>query len=438
MGSAIWPGGRWWLSGAEVGPYSGSRTTGALKSALGSMPPGAWRFTVCPMLDERLVRWWARCPVGADAVLVSVLVMTCASAGLLVGADVDYFVFSVALLCPLAVRRRWPEASAAIIAVAAFAQWASVRDTTGALPADVAVPLAIYTLAAHGERWASRAGLIAGLCGAVLGGWSWPQLPMPALAHALVGVSLAGIVVAAWLAGSWQRSRRGEIAALTRHAALLEQQQGQRTRLAVLEERTRIARDLHDILAHSLAVVIAQADGGRYAARTEPRRAIEALAAIGDQGRTALAETRRAIGVLREDPSALPDPAPAPGVADLSTLADDLRAAGLPVDLTIGLSGPPLDVGLGLLVFRIVQEGLTNVVKHAGTGARAEVSVRIEGPLLHIDVTDDGRAGGTGTRPGFGLIGMRERVGAYGGSVELRTRAHGGHRLAVIVPLGRR
>ncbi|MFI5497481.1 sensor histidine kinase [Nocardia asteroides] len=390
------------------------------------------------MLDERLVRWWARSPVGADAVLVSVLVVICVSAGLLVGAGVDYFVFSVALLAPLAVRRRWPEASALIIAVVAFLQWATVRDTTGALPADVAVPLAIYTLAAHGTRWAGRAGLVAGLGGAVLGGWSWPQLPMPALAHALVGVALAGIVVAAWLAGSWQRSRRGEIAALTRHAALLEQQQEQRTRLAVLEERTRIARDLHDILAHSLAVVIAQADGGRYAARSEPRRAIEALAAIGDQGRTALAETRRAIGVLRDDPTADPDPAPAPGVADLSVLADDLRAAGLPVDLTIDVSGPPLDAGLGLLVYRIVQEGLTNVVKHAGTVGRVEVSVRVEGPRLHIDVTDDGRASKAGTRPGFGLTGMRERVGAYGGSVELRNRAHGGHRLAVIVPLGSR
>lgn len=390
------------------------------------------------MLDERLVIWWARAPIGADTVLVSVLVVICVSAGLLVGAGVDYFVFSVALLVPLAVRRRWLEASAAVIAVVAFVQWVTVRDTTGALPADVAVPLAIYTLAAHGERWAGRAGLIAGLGGAVLGGWSWPQLPMPALAHALVGVALAGIVVAAWLAGSWQRSRRGEIAALTRHAALLEQQQEQRTRLAVLEERTRIARDLHDILAHSLTVVIAQADGGRYAARAEPRRAIEALAAIGDQGRTALAETRRAIGVLRDDPSAFPDPAPAPGVADLSTLADDLRAAGLPVELTIDLSGPPLDAGLGLLVYRIVQEGLTNVVKHAETAARAEVSVRIDGPRLYIDVTDDGRASETGTGPGFGLIGMRERVGAYGGSVELRNRAHGGYRLAVVVPLGSR
>ncbi|MFI8974368.1 sensor histidine kinase [Nocardia asteroides] len=390
------------------------------------------------MLDERLVRWWARSPVGADAVLVSVLVVISVSAGLLVGAGVDYFVFSVALLAPLAVRRRWPEASAVIIAVVAFIQWATVRDTTGALPADVAVPLAIYTLAAHGERWAGRAGLIAGLGGAVLGGWSWPQLPMPALAHALVGVALAGIVVAAWLAGSWQRSRRGEIAALTRHAALLEQQQEQRTRLAVLEERTRIARDLHDILAHSLAVVIAQADGGRYTARAEPERAIEALAAIGDQGRTALAETRRAIGVLRADPAADPDPAPAPGVADLSVLADDLRAAGLPVDLTTDLSGPPLDAGLGLLVYRVVQEGLTNVVKHAESVGRVKVSVRVEGLRLHIDVTDDGRVSGTATPPGFGLIGMRERVGAYGGSVVLRNRARGGHRLAVIVPLGRR
>ncbi|WP_278265746.1 histidine kinase [Nocardia sp. AG03] len=385
------------------------------------------------MLDERLARWWAGHPVRADAVSVGVLVALCVGAGVLVGAGADYFVFSVALLGPLAVRRRWPEASAVVVGVAAFAQWVFVRDTTGAVPADVAVPLAIYTLAARGTPRAGRVGVAAGLGGAVLGGWSWPQLPMPALAHVLVGVALAGIVVAAWLAGSWQRARRHEMAALTRNAALVEDEQRQRTRLAVLEERTRIARDLHDILAHSLSVVIAQADGGRYAARAEPGLALDALAAIGDQGRAALADTRRAIGVLREDPRA--DRDPVPGIADLSTLTGDLRAAGLPVTLSVELSGPPLDSGVGLLVYRIVQEGLTNVVKHAGTGARAEVSVRTEGTRLRIEVVDDGQAGEGDSPPGFGLIGMRERVAAYGGSVESRERAGGGHRLAAVIPL---
>ncbi|MFF0544997.1 sensor histidine kinase [Nocardia thailandica] len=388
------------------------------------------------MLDERLVRWWTRHPVRADAAVTLVLLALCAGAGLLVGADPDSYAFSVALLAPLAVRRRWPTACAAIVAAVALTQWLTVRDTTGALPADIAVPLAIHALAAHGTRRASHAGLAAGLGGAVLGGISWPQLPLPALAHVLVGVSLAGIVSAAWLAGSWQRARRHEITALTRHAALREQQQREHTRLAVLEERTRIARDLHDILAHSLAVVIAQADGGRYAARAEPGRAVEALSAIGDQARAALADTRRAIGVLREDPGTGPDAAPAPGIADLPALAADLRGAGLPVTLAVDLPGPPLDSGVGLLVYRIVQEGLTNVVKHAGTGAAARVSVRADGPRLRVEVADDGTAGPSGTRPGYGLIGMRERVGAYGGSVDLRHRPGGGHRLAAVIPLG--
>lgn len=398
------------------------------------------------MVDERLVRWWSDHPVRADAALAVVVFALCAGAGLLVGAETDFFLFSAALLVPLAVRRRAPEICAAVIALVAFTQWATVGDSTGALPADIAVPIAIYSTAAHGRRWASRAALVTGLAGAVLGGWSWPQLPLPALAHVLVAVSLAGIVTAAWLAGSWRRARRAEYAALTRHAALLEQRQRELTRLAVLEERTRIARDLHDILAHSLAVVIAQADGGRYAARAEPDRALTALAAIGDQGRAALADTRRAIGLLREDPDTEPDPSPAPGLADLPALTADLRAAGLPVTLTVDLAGASLDPGIGLLVYRIVQEGLTNVVKHAGTGATARVSVRTVPDGLRVEVRDDG-GGGISDRPGhdrtgspspgprgYGLIGMRERVGAYGGTVEVGNGPGDGHRLTALIP----
>lgn len=388
------------------------------------------------MVDERVAVWLRARTAHADAVIVIALITVCFLAGALVDAGADYFAFSVALLVPLTWRRRWPEWSAAVVAVVALVQWATVQATTGALPADIAVPLAVYTLAAYADRWASRAGLVVGLAGAALGGWSWPQLPMPVSAHVLVGVSLAGAVVAAWLGGAWQRARRGEFEALARQTALLEREQEQRTRLAVLSERNRIARDIHDILAHSLAVIVAQSDGGRYAALAEPRRAVEALAAIGDQGRTALAETRRAIGILREDDRDEPDPAPAPGISDLTRLADDLSDAGLPVDLTVDLAGQPLDTGVSLVVYRLVQEGLTNIVKHAGAGARAEVSVRVDDACLQVSVRDDGHSEGRSDRAGYGLVGMRERVAAYGGSMELSRRSDSaGHLLQARIPL---
>ncbi|WP_433654225.1 sensor histidine kinase [Nocardia sp. CA-128927] len=389
------------------------------------------------MVDEQVVFWLRRRTSLVDVGTTGILMLACVLCGALVGADAAYYGLSVVVLLPLAFRRRWPELAAVLVAGAAFVQWWTVRDTTGALLADVAVPIVVYTLAAHSRRYWSRGGLIAGLCGAALGAWSWPQLPTTALAHVIVGGFLASTVVAAWLGGAWQRARRGEFLALAEHTALLERTRDERTRFAVLSERTRIARDIHDVLAHSLAVIVAQSDGGRYAARTEPDAAIDALAAIGDHGRRALTETRRAIGVLREDDEVDPHPAPRVGISDLTRLVDDVRGAGLPVELKVDLPFGLFDSGVGLVVYRIVQEGLTNVVKHAGSGARAEVSVRHEDHRLWVSVGDDGRAEGSSGRDGYGLVGMRERVGAYGGDIELRERPGGcGHVLAVRIPMG--
>lgn len=389
------------------------------------------------MVDERVVRWLRRRTALVDGVTAAVLLVGCGLVGVLVNSGLDSSLFSVGLLAPLAVRRRWPEWSAVVVGVVALVQWWTIRDTTGALFADVAVPISVYTLAAEGRGHSSRIGLGAGLGGAVLGGWAWPQSPMPTSAHVIVGAFLASTVVAAWLGGAWQRARRNEFAALAERAALVEREHAQRTRLAVLSERTRIARDIHDILAHSLAVIIAQSDGGRYVARAEPQRAVDALQAIGEQGRQALAETRRAIGVLREDIPEEADPAPALNISDLTRLAGDFRQAGLPVELTVDLPGAPPDPSVGLVVYRIVQEGLTNIVKHAGSGARAEVSVRYDEDWLRVQISDDGRNETSSDRPGYGLIGMGERVGAYGGAIELRRRPEGyGHLLEARIPLG--
>ncbi|WP_330180689.1 histidine kinase [Nocardia sp. NBC_01503] len=383
------------------------------------------------MVDERVVFWLRRRTALVDAVMAGVLILGCVLCGVLVDAEADYFALSVAVLAPLAIRRRWPEVSAVGVAVAAFAQWVLIRDTAGALPADIAVPITVYTLAAYGRGYSSRIGLAAGAIGAVLGGWSWPQLP--ALAHVIVGAGLASTVLAAWLGGAWQRARRGELLALAERAELVERNRDQETRLAVLSERARIARDIHDILAHSLAVIVAQSDGGRYAAQREPRVAVDALTAIGEHGRRALTETRRAIGVLRQDAETEPDTVPSHGFADIDQLVGEVRAAGLPVELTIDIPDG-LTEGMGSVVYRIVQEGLTNVVKHAGAGARARVSIVPREGWLRIGVEDDGRGTPGSGRAGYGLLGMRERVAAYGGDIELR-RQPGGHLLVARIPL---
>ncbi|GAA0581761.1 hypothetical protein GCM10009534_14790 [Kribbella sandramycini] len=214
------------------------------------------------------------------------------------------------------------------------------------------------------------------------------------VAHVAIGSALAAAVVAAWAVGTLHRIR-----------------QAAERELAVLAERQRIAREMHDVVAHSLAVVIAQADGGRYV----PGNAVAALGAISAHARQALGETRRILGVLRADQQSLE---PALGLADLATLVDGLEASLTMDDLEV-------EPGVGLAAYRIVQEGLTNVLKHAGPGARAEVTVRRTAGWLEILVADDGRGPGDGAG-GLGLIGMRERAAAYGGSVELTARAGGG------------
>ncbi|WP_181770863.1 sensor histidine kinase [Amycolatopsis pittospori] len=370
------------------------------------------------MLGERLDSWLRGHESLVDVLIALLLCASCVLFGLFVRADAAYFVFSLVLPLPLAVRRRKATVCAALVLGGAAVQWLTVRDGNGALPADLAVPLAVHAAAAYGPRWTGRAGLAAGLFGAVLGGLSWPLLPSSVTAHVLVGALLASTVVAAWAMGSLRRVRLAE--------------RDQRARLAVLAERTRIAREMHDIVAHSLAVVIAQADGGRYAAATSPEAGRTALATIGDCARQAMGELRRVLGVLRDGPETAE---PQPGLDDVPELVDRVRAGGLDVRLVFEAPPGPIEAGFSLAAYRIVQEGLTNVLKHAGTAARAEVSVRWPGGRLEIDVLDDGPARTAGPGGGHGLAGMRERAAAYRGTVTLEPRPGGGHRLSARLPV---
>jgi signal transduction histidine kinase len=240
----------------------------------------------------------------------------------------------------------------------------------------------------------------------------------------------SGGVVAAtpWFAGRVTRSRRQRIASL-------ELEQEQRTQIALSEERARIARELHDVVAHSVGVIVVQAQGGRRVIHRDPARAEEALATIEDTARTALAEMRRSLGVLRgRDEEAAR--APQPGVGELAELITSARSSGLEVDLAVEGTERPLPQGVDLSAYRIVQEALTNAVKHAGA-TRGQVTLRYGERELEIEVKDDGRgpAEGAGQGAGHGLIGMRERVATHAGELQTGAAPDGGFVVRAILPL---
>ncbi|MER5493840.1 histidine kinase [Streptomyces sp. NPDC002490] len=228
--------------------------------------------------------------------------------------------------------------------------------------------------------------------------------------------------VMAILTGSLVRSRRERTRALEERARRLEVERDQQARLAAAAERARIAREMHDIIGHNLAVITGLADGGAYAARRSPDRAAEALTAIGTTGRQALTELRRLLDVLREDPpdSLRPRLSPQPALADLDALVARVRTAGLPVHVRAEDLPDAVPAGLQLTVYRLVQEALTNALKHAGEGASAEVRVRYGTDAVRLTVTDTGGTAPAraGVGPGRGLTGMRERAALYRGTLD--------------------
>jgi signal transduction histidine kinase len=347
------------------------------------------------------------------------------------------FVVGLLLTVPLAWRRRAPVPAAAVVVAAGLLE---LLVTTTFLGANVAVLMMVYSLAAYAPRWAGRAGLAIGLFGAVLA----------ALAHFTMGASDALIptagamgiaVVAAWALGDLRRSRLQQMDALIERARLLDLERDQEMRLAATTERTRIARELHDVVAHSLSVVIAQADGGRYAGRTDPEAATGALEAIAATGRQALADMRSLLGILREGGGEAY--APQPDVGTVPALVEDVRRSGLDVDLIVEGTPQPLPAGQSLAAYRIVQESLTNVLKHAGPASRAWVRLHWRPDGLELSVLDDGRgaAAAVGTEhdgQGQGLLGMRERAQLHGGRVDAGPRPGGGFGVHAALPYGAR
>ena len=244
-------------------------------------------------------------------------------------------------------------------------------------------------------------------------------------------------LAAAWVIGDAVAARRRYQAGLAEQAERERAAEAERARQQVREERVRIARELHDVVAHSLAVVTVQAGVGKRLMTRRPEAASGALESIEMIGRTAQQELRVVLGLLREEGIGDTELSPAPRLADLKELADMVRASGTPVELRMPDLGGRLSPALELTVYRVVQEALTNAVKHA-PGAPVTVDVAACGMDIRIEVTDSGNpagpGGGRGFRPGHGLVGMRERVAAFGGSLDAGPCPGGGFRVLAEVP----
>ncbi|GLY85021.1 sensor histidine kinase [Actinoallomurus iriomotensis] len=332
----------------------------------------------------------------------------------------------IALLVPLIWRRRTPFTAFSVVAALAFAQWlGGVLLSTG----DVAVLIALYSVAAHStlRRLLVAAGIVE--LGVALATVQWA----PPGHLQKVFVLLSGMTTAAAVIGLNMRTRRAYLASVEDRAARLEKERDQQAQIVAAEERARIARDVHDIVTHSLSVMVALTDGAAYALPVAPERAAEAVSKSSEIGRQAIAEMQRVLDVLRQDaPPAAGLRRPQPGLGQLDALLTEVRAAGLPVEFVVTGQPPAMASGAELTIYRLVQEALTNVRKHTppGTGAR----VRLEYTAAHVEVeiTDDGRpAAGVpaGRRTGHGIAGMRERVAVYGGRLRAGPLPDGGWRV---------
>ena len=358
----------------------------------------------------------------------------------------------------VAVRRRWPIPALAAASLAALVQMALAA---GPVPADLAVPILLYTIAAQRRRQVSLA--LLGVVLATATAWSvYVALDGKAdgwLSEAAVGGPAASVdgprrggqalttlgptgwggipvlgslLVVAWAIGWGVQSRRAYLGELKARAEDLERERDQQAALAVAAERARITRELHDVVAHGLAVIVMQAQGGAAAFDKRPTDTLAALDTIVATGRASLADIRHVLSASGQIDGPI---RPVPGLAQLPRLVEQVRQAGTPVELRIDGSPRPLPTGVDVSSYRIVQEALTNTMKHAGPGARAQVVVSYRSDELRLDASDNGTgepaAGGTGN----GLRGMRERAALLGGEVAAGPGPDGGYLVRARIPL---
>jgi signal transduction histidine kinase len=340
--------------------------------------------------------------------------------------SVSAALFTFLLAFPLAWRRRAPVTVLGLTAVVAFAQWLAGVP----LLADVALLAALYTVAANRPR------RVAAACFLVLEGGAAFAAARWGASAPVTFASLTGVVVAALVTGLYVRARRAHVASLTERAARLEFERDQQALLAAAAERARISREMHDVVAHSLAVVVSLANGATAKLGRDPEQSREALESISELGRQALADTRRLLSVLRADEN-IAARAPQPGIEQIADLTGHAASTGLAATLTVRGDPVPVAPGPALAAYRIVQEAITNTVKHAGAATTVTVELTWTPRCLQIAVTDDGRGTGrsAGSAGGFGLAGMRERAALYGGTATAGPRRQGGWEVHATIPV---
>lgn len=371
-----------------------------------------------------------------------VLALLVAFITLLVPADVlgidllhDALLYTSAVATVLGTffRRTHPIPAAITVYLATLLRY--VAFPTEFFPQDVAVLLALYAVLAFGSSTVKIPAILGACFGAFL-------LVLPYVgggtSHLLVVfIFFAGqaIVIATAAVALLRRAQYDQLEHVIAESQIAQVNAERDAELAVVSERTRIAREMHDIVAHALSVVIAQADGGRYAAKNNPEAAVRALDVIADMSRAALADIRSIIGVLR-DPEEIDAPlAPEPVDADLLQLVEQVRSARHEVAYVTTGSQRPLPVGVGKALYRICQEALTNSLKHAGPDAAITVSLHWRPSEVVLDVSDNGRGAATfNDGKGHGIIGMTERAAVFGGTVVSGPRSSGGFRVTATIP----
>ncbi|MEU0877548.1 sensor histidine kinase [Lentzea sp. NPDC005914] len=388
---------------------------------------------------RRFSLWMKAHPAFGDSLIAGILLIF--DMGFAVSAadrGVSFSAFlavTLLMLGPLPFRRYHPLGTSYLILAGAFLQLFTHGGESG-IPArmsDFALAIALYTLVAYIGR--KSALIYSGwlLAGTLL----WAIFQVGEIQAVFLVFMVFVIFGFSWAMGEFIGARRAYQSEMEQRLKLLETERDQQAKIAVGEERSRIARELHDVVAHAVSVMIVHADGAAYTIRSQPEVAENAVRTIADTGRQALTEMRRLLGVLRSE-DAETQWAPQPDASGVVELAENTRAAGVPVRLEITGDVDDLPVGVGLSVYRIVQEALTNTIKHAGAGSTALVRLARSQEELRLEVIDNG----FGTpydvvkvSGGNGLIGMRERAAVLGGEFEAGPNPGGGWRVRASFPL---
>jgi signal transduction histidine kinase len=404
--------------------------------AAGAVPGSVGRMSEAPGLPgSRSWAWLAGLPAWTWDVVPAVL------AGGILGLEFRQpplaVLLGLAAAASLLGRRRLPLAVLAATGTMAFTAIAlhAVASTSMA----VSVMVALYTVDTRcGRRW-SLAASAAAFAGAVL--VTVLSRDVPAGQLPVVAIAPAAVITALWVTGDNLRVRRAYVAGLEERAAWVDAQRAADARRAAEDERARIARELHDVVAHHVAVIAVQAGAARMLAATTDERTRDLLGSIEGASHQAMSELRRLLGVLRREPGGSPggprEPGPQPGLAQVDQLVDQVRRAGLPVKLTVVGAPGHLPDGVDLSAYRIVQEALTNALKHAGP-VPARVCLRCDAAAVTLVVTNQAPAAAPAAepgRPGHGLIGMRERAAMAGGELRAGPTPDGGFEVFARLPL---